>query len=322
VLGGDFAGYSATFSPKPSSSSSSGGGIAKLVPVPEHLVPESMIEWGDIPSSLETLASEDWIIAAENDNDEDDGEHTNTPSPSVKQDLERTTITVLPEVGCGIDNLEVTKRSERYAGEESRFRGWDHPQHLEREVVVVDSQNSQLHRLDTETIFQIDSSVENDNDDNEDGDDGTTASPVRIRVSLSVDMPKDDGAKGAEPSLSKLITLRVERQSSPQSTGGTAWSGPKSNSGGLDARSVMNTIGRDIVYGDVFAVKKVKRGDGDPWNLSSSVDEEKGGEGNVSLEGKWARTVIFSRRTVMTTLKSKGPRAIFMATGVLTLIRL
>ena len=40
VLGGDWAGLSATFDP------ASGA----LVPVPEHLVPASMVEWGDVPS--------------------------------------------------------------------------------------------------------------------------------------------------------------------------------------------------------------------------------------------------------------------------------
>lgn len=39
ILGGDFAGQSATFS----------GIDGKLIPVPEYYVPESMIEWGQIP---------------------------------------------------------------------------------------------------------------------------------------------------------------------------------------------------------------------------------------------------------------------------------
>lgn len=246
ILGGDYAGLSATFSPK----------TGELVPVPEYLVPESMIEWGEIPSCLETLGSEDWI---------GDGE-----TESAK-DLERTTITVLPEVGCGIDNLEVTKKSERFRRDASRLESWRLKQ-PEREVVAADRGGQ---RLEMETIFQIDSVVD------EDG----KISPRRLRVSLSIDVPEET----KQPTLSKLVTLQVERQSSSQSTQGTAWSGPSSNSGGLDARSVMNTIGKDIVYGDVFAVKKVKGG-GDQWDIVSDTDEN---DGSMEiLEGKWMQTAI------------------------------
>ena len=50
LFGGDFAGHSASFD------SLSGS----LIPVPEYLLPESMIEWGQVPSSWEVLTSEDW----------------------------------------------------------------------------------------------------------------------------------------------------------------------------------------------------------------------------------------------------------------------
>jgi len=247
IVGGDYAGLSATFSSK----------TGELVPVPEHLVPESMIEWGEIPSSLETLSSEDWI----GDGDTD----------SAKE-LERTTISVLPEVGCGIDNLEVTKKSNRFSHDLSRLESW-RLQQPERELVTMDRMGQQF---DMETIFQIDPVV------NEDGE----TCPRRLHVSLSIDSPKET----EDPVLSKLITLQVQRQSSPHSTQGTAWSGPSSNSGGLDARSVLNTIGKDIVYGDVFAVKKMKGG-GDPWDLVSDASEKDDGAMGI-LEGKWTKTVI------------------------------
>lgn len=248
ILGGDYAGLSATFSSK----------TGELVPVPEHLVPESMIEWGEIPSSLETLSSEDWI---------GDGDDTESA-----KELERITISVLPEVGCGIDNLEVTKKSNRFSHDVSRLESW-RLQQPERELVTIDRMGQQL---DMETIFQIDPVV--------DEDDKTC--PRRLHVSLSIDTPKET----EDPVLSKLITLQVQRQSSPHSTQGTAWSGPSYNSGGLDARSVMNTIGKDIVYGDVFAVKKMKGG-GDPWDLVSDTAEMDGDAMGI-LEGKWTKTVI------------------------------
>ena len=50
----------------------------ELVPVPERLVPPSMVEWGAIPPCLETLTSEDYWIAVvvgdENDDDENDND--------------------------------------------------------------------------------------------------------------------------------------------------------------------------------------------------------------------------------------------------------
>ncbi|EJK61412.1 hypothetical protein THAOC_18107 [Thalassiosira oceanica] len=69
--------------------------------------------------------------------------------------------------------------------------------------------------------------------------------------------------------------MYVERQSTIQSTQGMAWSGPASNSGGLDARSVTQAIGRDIIGGDTFSVKRLKSGE-DVWDID--LDE---------LEGTW-----------------------------------
>ena len=68
ILGGDFAGLHATFA------SVCPG---ELVPVPERLVPPSMVEWGAIPHCLETLTSEDWIAAVAVDDDESDDDDEN-----------------------------------------------------------------------------------------------------------------------------------------------------------------------------------------------------------------------------------------------------
>lgn len=250
IVGGDYAGLSATFS------SSSGA----LVPVPDHLVPQSMLDWGDIPSYFEVLTSEDW-----------------TPS-KCGDGLERTSITVLPEVGCGIDNLEVVKRKEEYGSDVSRFVGWS-CKHPESGVVAVD-RIGKSRTVDVETVFQVDS------ESNEEGEGGEASSRRRrIRVSLSVEVPEEPTS---EPTVSKLVTLQVERLVSSQSTQGTAWSGPSSNSGGLDARTVMNTIGKGIVYGDVFSVKKTKAG-GDVWD--SIEESEKSADGGAlgALEGTWRR---------------------------------
>lgn len=82
---GDWAGHLSKFD------SSSGA----LIPVPDHLVPEAMIEWGQIPTQLEVLSSEKLEPAG---------------STIIEWQLQRTTITVLPLVGCAC--LETLKSKQ------------------------------------------------------------------------------------------------------------------------------------------------------------------------------------------------------------------
>ena len=259
IVGGDYAGLLATFSSK----------TGELISVPEHLVPASMLEWGDIPSSLEILTSEDWLSSSNDDCND-------------AKEMERTTITVLPEVGCGIDNLEVIKKIEKFGHDvESRLISLQHPQHPEREVVVLDCKRGQS--FDMETIFQVDSEV---NTDEKVENIIKAKCTRRVRVSLSVD------TKSKDPTISKQIKLQIERQYSPQSTQGKAWSGPSYNSGGLDARTVMNTIGKNIVYGDVFAVKTIKGG-GDVWDdLTNGTVEKNSDVTKDTLEGMWTQKMV------------------------------
>lgn len=91
-LGGDYACLKATFSPTD----------GKLIPVPEHLVPNDLLEWGQEPSSLEVLTSEDL---------EEDGQGLTF----------RNTITVYPAIGCAIDNLDTSKATETFSKETTRF---------------------------------------------------------------------------------------------------------------------------------------------------------------------------------------------------------
>lgn len=266
VGNGDYAGLSATFSS--SSSDINKVGVGELIPVPEHLVPESMIEWGDIPTYLEVLSSEDIITLNHDLNDDEE---------KGQKIMERTVITVLPEVGCGIDNLETTKKVEEFHLQQqkqlsdSRLVTWKETAQ-EHEVVALDktTEIGGVRVLNIETIFQVYSEVDTDDSN---GDTAPPAAqsdnnekqtnkiyPRRIRISLNIDRETNRIVKDT-------ITLNVERLYS-KCTKGTRWSGPKSNSGGLDAHSVVNHIGKDIVYGDVFAVKRIKSGE-DVWTLTS-----------------------------------------------------
>jgi hypothetical protein len=81
LYGGDFGGLSATFC------ATSG----KIIPVPEYLVPETLLEWGRGPTCLEVIVSEDF---------------------TSRTKLTRRIVTVAPAVGCGVDNLDTTKSTE------------------------------------------------------------------------------------------------------------------------------------------------------------------------------------------------------------------
>lgn len=81
-LGGDFAGLSATFNTDGS-----------LIPIPEKLIPKTLIEWGQAPTALEVLLSED---------------------PANTKPWTRQTVTVLPETGCAVDNMDTIKTVEIY----------------------------------------------------------------------------------------------------------------------------------------------------------------------------------------------------------------
>lgn len=257
AAGGDHAGLSATFSSK----------TGELIPVPEHLVPESMLEWGDIPTHMEVLVSEDFLKEEEN-----------------QEKMERTTITVLPEVGCGIDNLETMKKAEEYnlQTNECRLVKWKDGKD-QQDVVAVDRKVGPSSAPDqlvaVETMFQVASEVDVTDDQENVSEQKEGVYPRRIRISFTIDTISNLIIKDT-------ITITVERLFSTTSTQGTRWSGPQHNSGGLDARSVMNTIGKDIVYGDVFAVKRVKGGE-DVWimddTVKSSVIEETEGDNSIRL---------------------------------------
>lgn len=72
LWGGDFAGLYATFDLR-----------GNVIPIPEYLLPPTLVEWGQEPLCLEVLVSED--------------------------KGSRCTLTILPAIGCSVDNLETMK---------------------------------------------------------------------------------------------------------------------------------------------------------------------------------------------------------------------
>lgn len=200
IFGGDYAGQSATFSNLDGS----------LIRVPERYVPESLIEWGQIPGCLEVIVSEDLKMTNE---EEQEGEET----------LTRTAVTVLPEVGCGIDNLETMKKKEEIAL--GGYKAFAMDRYQIATCLIPNTTTTKKHRV-VECIFLF-----RDNDH----DKKATTYRTRIRIFL-----KDGHGNEFHPSMPMEVIQ--ERKTSEKSTTGRIADG-----GGLDARTVMQLVGKDKI---------------------------------------------------------------------------
>lgn len=188
LFGGDFAGQYATFSPSD----------GKVIHVPEHLVPEAMIEWGQVPSCLECLVSEDWIM-------EDD-------KPTV---LERSTVTVLPETGCGIDNLETSTFITKLRMDEMYV--FDMDGDALKVGLLFNQEDKNIH-------FIISINTENDH-------------MQRCRVTIPLEETTKYNRK-------RPIEVIRERKTSKISSKGSAGN----SGGGLYASTVMELVGKDHIH--------------------------------------------------------------------------
>jgi hypothetical protein len=189
LYGGDFAGLSASFSATDGS----------LIPVPELYVPKALLEWDASPSAWEVIVSE----------------HLNDES------LTRQTVQVLPDVGCGIDNLE-TKKVEEVL-EILSLRITDDDSIVSFDVALEEGKTR------TETTFAL---------PNGDGDDHQH----RLRVVMDVVYEDNVGFAIQTP-----ITVAMERQASKESTGGEIAKG-----GGLQGSKVSGMIGKSIRKEPIF----------------------------------------------------------------------
>jgi hypothetical protein len=210
ALGGDFAGLVATFNP----------GDGSFIPIPDHLIPPSMIEWGQIPKCLEVLVSEEfWPTTAsssgEVSNVDDDGEEI----------LRRITTNILPDTGCSVDNLETIKAID----EIDLSSRWD-----SNEDPSIDGSTNNVVGLQysvgddeirLETIFELE------------GGGG-----YRMRVAIDLMIPSLDTIAIQSPTV-----LTLERRTSSVSSGGTI-----SDGGGLDGRTVSMLLGERLQSSKTF----------------------------------------------------------------------
>jgi hypothetical protein len=204
---GDYAGLSATFDM-----------TGKLIPVPEYLVPPALLEWGQAPSCLETLVS-------------------------IGSD-QRWTATILPETGCGVDNLQVTRTVESFSGDSSHD-----------DIFSVDHAIHQQ-KLRVESYFGLELDL--------DGDNKEDTAKFRSRLALNLQVQGDQKLQIIGP-----ISIGLERQVDEISSSGTVGKG-----GGLDGRSVSRWLGAlskmlSFAERDMKGVSWVSSTNNDKSNLNS-----------------------------------------------------
>lgn len=185
AMGGDFAGLAATFDP----------GTGAFIPIPVHLVPDALIEWGQEPKCLEVLVSEE---------SEDD-----------QKTMIRNTITVLPDTGCSIDNLETVKATDSIDMSSKYGKGTNI---VGLQYQLGDTKGS----LRLESVFGM--------------SDG-----YRMRVLLDL-IPS-----ASVFALQSPMVLTLERRTNTVSSSGTIADG-----GGLDGRTVSMLLGEKLRSSKTF----------------------------------------------------------------------
>lgn len=208
-IGGDFCGISATFDPMDGT----------FIPIPEYMIPDALIEWGQQPTTLEIITSEDNVVV------DDEQNHDNLL-------WNRQIITVSPEIGCALDNQMIQKSKEVIESNhiwQNRSTN-DDDQHI---TIVQQSLRYVQNKCIVETMFGwiipdhrirvVVTVVGNDNDD------------------VTTDLQQKQSLLSSNIKLIKPVTIIIERQFDINSSNGTI-----GNGGGLDARSVSDMLGVTI----------------------------------------------------------------------------
>jgi len=197
LYGGDYAGLAATFNP----------GDGSFIPIPDYLIPESLKEWGQEPKCLQVLVSEDV-----HDDDESGEGYVMT----------RVTTKILPDTGCGVDNLETMLVGDEI-DLESQWKSDDNDDGLE-DIVGLQYPLGE-DKLRVETIFGLEEEYGVD----------------RIRVAIDL-IPSEENFAILSP-----MVLTLERRTSSISSGGTIAEG-----GGLDGRTVYLLLGERLRASSTF----------------------------------------------------------------------
>jgi len=226
-LGGDFAGLAATFNP----------GDGSFIPIPDYLIPESLKEWGQEPKCLEVLVSEE----VEEDGMFSSDDTVKNSGGSRGTTLTRITTTILPDTGCGVDNLETIVAEDQVDLESqwTNLQDEDMAVHDDDADGIASATNvvglqypiGDSNELRLETIFGL--------------EDATGQYRMRVAIDLVPSPPDTFG-------LQSPMVLTLERRTSSISSRGTIAEG-----GGLDGKTVSMLLGERLRGSKTFVDEPV-----------------------------------------------------------------
>jgi hypothetical protein len=219
VTGGDFAGLSATFSPT----------TGALVPIPEYLVPKELLEWGQAPSSLEIIVSEDINEAGDNED---------------KTAWLRQTVTAFPAVGCGVDNLHTQKQEASWQTIWQEDTARVAVKAAAAGAAAVDS-SKQVWTVEVSFGWNPEQLKEKDTESST--SDNNSSSSHRVSMEVTATKLQDV----ATLQLQTPLHVRLERQTNSDLSSG----GKIADGGGLDGRQVVQLLGKALHGQSSFATK-------------------------------------------------------------------
>lgn len=239
-VGGDFVGRSATFHPQ----------TGALIPIPEYMIPKSLLQWGQAPTSLE-------VFTSENVNPH--------PVHFDARHLTRQTWTLYPATDCGVENIQTMHHplqqeqlEEEYPLENQDMTGsarvWSY-----RSTAVPNSNNTKI----VESAFMF-------------GNDPQHRVRMVVRVVVVVvnddctderNEKDDKNTIRARYSIAAPVKIIFERQLDSVPTFGSRLT---KGGGGLDAAQMLTWLGPILAKYDSFASSKPIVG---TWRRSTPCDD-------------------------------------------------
>jgi hypothetical protein len=222
--------------------------LGQHIPIDERYIPSSLLEWGYVPTTLETIVFEN-VHSKSIDQQSVKISNSNEGTPELSSsetcsDLTRSVYTILPATGCDNDNLETISTSEQYT------RGCTFTM-ASTSTTIFDRNGSNSNKIGIETCFRwIPDDVEassvlgnrNSND------------PYRIRTNIEieqapnmvrvVDETKNDAYMKTESKTKMWKIINPIRVSIEKHLVASSHIDAASiKSGGLDSRTITQLLG-------------------------------------------------------------------------------
>ena len=191
------------------------------IPIDERYIPSSLLEWGYVPTTLETISFES------------SSRRSNSTSAT---DMTRSVYTILPATGCDNDNLETIATTEQYSDGRTSATAAS-------SSIIYDKSTSNCNTISIETCFRwIPEDTPNASGKT---DIVLTDELYRIRINIEIQQKRneDNGSSIVSAKRWKIINpLRVSIEKQLDTT--SIHIDPNSiKSGGLDSRTITQLLG-------------------------------------------------------------------------------